>query len=87
MTPQATLTTFSPQPEAPCYGCETCVLNQGIVMIGDGEKVRCRGMGLREVRRTGCGGWWDGGDRAGNWPRLPDNYRTPKKYRAREGMA
>jgi hypothetical protein len=70
MTLQATLTTFSPRPEAPCYGCKTCVQNQGVVMIGGREKVRCRGRGVREPRWTGCSGWTDGTDRAEYWPEV-----------------
>lgn len=87
MTPQATLTSFSPEASQQSFGCSTCIMNQGVVILAGVEKVRCRGRGVREPRWNGCSGWTDGSDRADYWPKLPDNYRPPKERRAREGVA
>ena len=83
---QATLTSFSPEGQQTCFGCDTCVCNLGIIAVSGVEKVHCRGQGLKPVNRIGCSGWWDGSNRADHWPKLPDNYRPPKERRLPEGM-
>jgi len=83
MTGQTTLGVFA-APQS--FGCSTCVMNIGVVVLAGVEKVRCKGRGIREPRWNGCSGWSDGSDRADYWPPLPENYMPPKE-RLLERMA
>ena len=59
MSGQTKLAAFSedsPKPPKPAYNCWTCLLKLDIIIQAGRQKVKCKGVGLRDFRDS-CSSW------------------------------
>ena len=80
MSGQTKLAAFSEDAPKPAYNCWTCLLKLDIIIQAGRQKVKCKGVGLRDFRDS-CSSWTDGNDLA-HFPKVPDGFQAKKWSRA-----
>lgn len=61
----------SPAPKQKVYSCWTCLLKLDIIIQAGRQKVKCKGVGLRDFRDV-CASWTDG--KVEHYHKAPDGF-------------
>ena len=71
MSGQTKLAAFSEDAPKPAYNCWTCLLKLDIIIQAGRQKVKCKGVGLRDFRDV-CASWTDG--KVEHYHKAPDGF-------------